>query len=51
MPLLCLYALVPALAVRGAGRRFGPAVAIGVVSLTFAHTLFALLLTVSRFYG
>jgi 4-amino-4-deoxy-L-arabinose transferase-like glycosyltransferase len=51
MPLLPLYALVPALAVRGAGARFGQATAVTIILLAFAHTLFSLTLTVSRFYG
>ena len=51
MPLLPLYALIPALAVRGAGAKYGQATAVTIILLTFAHTLFALLLTISRFYG
>ncbi len=50
-PLLALYAAVIALAARGAGRRFGPAAGVLIVSLAAAHTLLALLLTLSRYYA
>jgi hypothetical protein len=48
--LLPLYAAIAALAVRGAGRRLGPAVGAGIVMLALAHTFFAQLLTIERFY-
>jgi hypothetical protein len=51
MPLLPLYALVPALAIRGVGRRLAGPTAVVIVLLTFGHTVFSLLLTLSRFYG
>ena len=51
LPLLCLYGLLVALAARGAGRRWGPAVGAALVVLAMAHGLFAELLTVSRYYG
>lgn len=51
MPLLALYALVPSLAVRGVGSRLAPVAAGIIVVAAAAHGLFALLLTVSRFYG
>lgn len=51
LPLLGLYALLVALAARGAGRRWGPAVGAGLVVLAMAHGLFAELLTISRYYG
>ena len=51
LPLLCLYAGVVALAARGAGRRLAPAAGGVLVGLAMGHGLFAMLLTVSRFYG
>lgn len=50
-PLLTLYAAIIALAARGAGRRFGPAAGVLIVSLAVAHTLLAFLLTLTRYYG
>jgi hypothetical protein len=40
-----------ALAARGAGRRWGPAVGALIVILILGHDIFSQLLTVSRFYG
>ena len=51
LPLLGIYGLVVALAARGAGRRWGPAVGALLVVLAMAHWLFAELLTISRYYG
>jgi 4-amino-4-deoxy-L-arabinose transferase-like glycosyltransferase len=51
LPLLPLYGALLALAARGAGRRFGPAVGVLIVALAVAHGLFAQLLTLSRYYG
>jgi 4-amino-4-deoxy-L-arabinose transferase-like glycosyltransferase len=51
LPLLALYGLIVALAARGAGRRWGPAVGALLVVLAMAHGLFAELLTISRYYG
>jgi hypothetical protein len=51
LPLLGLYGLLVALAARGAGRRWGPAVGAALVMLAMAHGLFAGLLTISRYYG
>jgi 4-amino-4-deoxy-L-arabinose transferase-like glycosyltransferase len=51
LPLLALYAAVIALAARGAGRRYGPAVGVLIVSVAIAHSLLAMLLTVTRYYG
>ncbi|MEX2195788.1 MAG: DUF2142 domain-containing protein [Thermoleophilaceae bacterium] len=51
LPLLPLYGAVVALAVRGAGRRAGPAAAAAVVVLAMAHSLFAQLITIARYYG
>jgi Predicted membrane protein (DUF2142) len=51
LPLLALYGLLVALAARGAGRRWGPAVGVALVVAAMAHGLFAELLTISRYYG
>lgn len=51
LPLLPLYGLIVALAVRGAGRRAGPAVAAALVMIAFAHNLFAQALTITRYYA
>jgi hypothetical protein len=51
LPTLVLYAAVIALAARGAGRRWGPAVGAGIVMLVIAHDLFSQLLLVGRYYG
>lgn len=51
LPLLGLYAIVVGLAVSGAGRRWGPPVGAVLVVLAMAHGLFAMLLTISRYYG
>jgi len=40
-----------ALAVRGAGRRWAPAVGGFLVVLAMGHSLFSQLLTISRFYS
>ena len=40
-----------ALAARGAGRRWGPAVGALIVVLFLAHDIFSQLLVASRFYG
>jgi 4-amino-4-deoxy-L-arabinose transferase-like glycosyltransferase len=50
-PLLALYGVFLALAARGAGRRWGPAVGAALVLLAMAHGLFAETLTISRYYG
>ncbi len=50
-PLLALYGALVGLAVRGAGPRWGPAVATGAVSLAIVHSGAALLLTIGRYYG
>jgi 4-amino-4-deoxy-L-arabinose transferase-like glycosyltransferase len=50
-PLLVFYALFIALAARGAGRRWGPALGGALVILAMAHGLFAETLTISRYYG
>ncbi len=50
-PLLPLYAALIALAVKGAGSRWGPRVGAALVILAMGHSLFSQLLTISRFYG
>ena len=51
LPLLGLYAAVIALAARGAGRRYGPAVGVLIVSVAITHSVVAMLLTLTRYYG
>jgi hypothetical protein len=51
LPLLPLAATMIALAARGAGKRWGPAVGTLIVLLFLAHDIFSQLLVVSRFYG
>jgi 4-amino-4-deoxy-L-arabinose transferase-like glycosyltransferase len=50
-PLLALYGALVALAARGAGKRYGPAVGVFLVCLAIAHTAGAMLLTLTRYYG
>jgi len=49
-PLLGLYGLLVALALRGAGRRWGPALGITLVVGVLSLDLFAQLLTLQRYY-
>jgi uncharacterized membrane protein len=51
LPLLPLLAAVIALAARGAGRRWGPAVGALLVVLFLAHDIFSQLQVIARFYG
>jgi hypothetical protein len=51
LPLVALYGTGLALAARGAGRRWGPAVGASIVILFVAHDVFSQLLEISRFYG
>jgi Predicted membrane protein (DUF2142) len=51
LPLLPLLAAVLALAARGAGRRWGPAVGVLLVVLFLAHDIFSQLQVIARFYG
>ncbi|HTB71183.1 MAG TPA: DUF2142 domain-containing protein, partial [Solirubrobacteraceae bacterium] len=51
LPLLPLAGALIALAARGAGRRWGPAVGALIVVLFLAHDIFSQLLVVGRFYG
>jgi hypothetical protein len=46
-----LFALLPALAVRGVGRRFAPATGIVIVTLAIGLSVYGQLLTIARFYG
>jgi 4-amino-4-deoxy-L-arabinose transferase-like glycosyltransferase len=50
-PLMALYGALIAIAARGAGRRHGPAVGVLFVCLAAAHSVAAMLLTLTRFYG
>jgi hypothetical protein len=49
-PLLSLYGAGLALAARGAGRRWTPALGTAIVVLAIAHTLFSQLLVIARYY-
>jgi hypothetical protein len=49
-PLLPLYAALVAVALRGAGRRYGAAVAGALVALFVAHNFFSIVLTLERYY-
>ncbi|HTW43260.1 MAG TPA: DUF2142 domain-containing protein [Solirubrobacteraceae bacterium] len=51
LPLLALFGAALALAVRGAGRRFGPVAGAALVVLFLAHDVFSQLLVVGRYYG
>jgi hypothetical protein len=50
-PMLGLWGLFVAVAARGAGRRWGPVVGGALVVLVMAHSLFAMLLTLQRYYA
>jgi len=50
LPLLPLLGAALALAARGAGRRWGPAVGCSIVVLFLAHDVFSQLLVVGRYY-
>ena len=50
-PLMALYGALMAIAARGAGKRWGPAAGVLLVSLAIAHTAAAMILTLTRFYG
>jgi 4-amino-4-deoxy-L-arabinose transferase-like glycosyltransferase len=51
LPLIALYGAALALAVRGAGRRWGPVAGGCLVVVVIAHNFFSQLLEISRFYG
>jgi len=50
-PMLALLGAMLALAARGAGRRWGPAVGVMIVVAMLAHDIFSQLLVISRYYG
>jgi hypothetical protein len=50
LPLLPLLGVALALAARGAGRRWGPAIGTLIVVLVFAHDIFSQLQVVARYY-
>ena len=50
-PLLALYGALIALVARGAGKRYGPAVGVLLVSIAIAHTAASMLLVLTRYYG
>ena len=50
-PLLALYGALIAIAARGAGKRYGPALGVFLVSLAVAHSAAAMVLTLTRYYG
>ncbi len=51
LPMLPLLGAVVVLAVRGAGRRWGPVAAVAIISLFLAHDLFSQLQVIGRYYG
>jgi hypothetical protein len=51
LPMLPLWGCVVALAARGAGRRWGPAVGALLVTLLLAHDLLSQLQVIARYYG
>jgi 4-amino-4-deoxy-L-arabinose transferase-like glycosyltransferase len=51
LPLLPALGAVLALAARGAGRRWGPAVGAAIITLFLAHDVFSQLQVLARFYG
>jgi hypothetical protein len=51
LPMLALLGALLALAARGAGRRWGPAVGVLIVVLMLDHDIFSQLLVVSHYYG
>ncbi len=51
LPMLALWGAVLALAARGAGRRWGPAVGALIVVLFLAHDIFSQLQVIARYYG
>ena len=51
LPLGALYAAVIALAARAGGRRFGPVLGAALVMLAIGHSVFAQLITLTRYYG
>jgi Predicted membrane protein (DUF2142) len=51
LPLLPLLGAALALAARGGGRRFGPALGVLIVVLAFSHDVFSQLQTIARYYN
>lgn len=51
LPMLALWGLLVALAARGAGRRWGPAVGALLVVLLLAHDVVSQLQVIARYYG
>jgi 4-amino-4-deoxy-L-arabinose transferase-like glycosyltransferase len=51
LPLLALLGAGLALAARGAGRRWGPPVAVAILVLFLAHDIFSQLQVIARYYG
>jgi 4-amino-4-deoxy-L-arabinose transferase-like glycosyltransferase len=51
LPLLGLYGAIGALAARAGGRRWGPALAAGLVVLAIGHDLYAQAITIARYYS
>ncbi len=51
MPMLVLFGAALALAARGAGRRWGPAVGALLVLVILGHDIFSQLLVISRYYA
>ncbi len=51
LPMLPLFGAALALAARGAGRRWGPAVGVLIVVLILGHDVFSQLQVISRYYG
>jgi 4-amino-4-deoxy-L-arabinose transferase-like glycosyltransferase len=51
LPMLVLFGAVLALAARGAGRRWGPAMGALLVLVILGHDIFSQLLVISRYYG
>jgi 4-amino-4-deoxy-L-arabinose transferase-like glycosyltransferase len=51
LPLAVLWAAILALAARGAGRRWGPAVGVLLVVLIMGHDVFSQLQVIARYYG
>jgi hypothetical protein len=50
-PLLVLYGAIVALAVRGAGRKWGPATGAFLVVLFMGHSLFSMFQVIARYYA
>lgn len=51
LPMVALLGAVLALAARGAGRRFGPAVGALIVVLVLGHDILSQLQVIARYYG